>query len=629
MDVKETAMDRTIRNTLDGRGIKRIQMQIPLFGESRIIFFQCINDPLNSSLWANLLTFIVDEDFKNPRSRGALFFDQKSEDKRRETWSQGLVALPVKFNIANVSTAQRALRRLIRDPDRKQSEAETIAEDTLDETLNAHIDSIRTYDRVHNARLKTSIRAPQLAWEGPTHLPPGSIIVWHGFHTTSGDKGSSVPDATVFLDYTERDTLNDSQRDLYLRNIMRGPYDAGAGSINTRSARPNIEYNSAKGIPHRVIPHGSVLPTLMGGESTRPQVCGLLQHVDIDTLMRRGFAVIVPVYDVTEANWNLIADCKSKGYGVWTMSKEEFDEYTSIMSGTVIEFENFLTYMLFDREMLFLTRWLSVHGPEPLRTHFTDLWETVFNQPFIEFWDGEVFKYQHIKLMVQNFIRDNEQKVNEIIRFMDTKSVHTKSSTVAKPRLAYPHEENLEPAHFVLYQLRAWFMLAENGLSLKLSPVAQTPKQNKCWKTIFGDGSISQTKLAWENFGQRYLMYWREGMGNQKNGMATGETLDSLKHYFIGKISPGTDHMFSHRHRRGAQGGGIKIAADSGMGGATSLFTGQHHVELQTGKFGTTLAHKFYKNPLVVFERFRVKTHGTWGLGHVDHSIRSRLDYPF
>lgn len=38
------------------------------------------------------------------------------------------------------------------------------------------------------------------------------------------------------------------------------------------------------------------------------------------------------------------------------------------------------------------------------------------------------------------------------------------------------------------------------------------------------------------------------------------------------------------------------------------------------------MATTFYEDPIVVFERFRVKTHASWGAAHVDHRARSRLD---
>ena len=63
------------------------------------------------------------------------------------------------------------------------------------------------------------------------------------------------------------------------------------------------------------------------------------------------------------------------------------------------------------------------------------------------------------------------------------------------------------------------------------------------------------------------------------------------------------------------------------MGPATTFMGGKHHVELQSGVYGCTLAKAFYKDPMVVFERFRIKTEAGWGAGHVDHSVQSRLTY--
>lgn len=669
--------EQSIRKILDNRDFNRIQMQIPLFeDQSRIIFLQCSNDTENSQLWANLLVFIVNEDFKNPLSEGKLFFTQKNLEKRKESWSAGLVALPARFNIGHEDAAQRALRRLMRDEQQSLSEEEAAAQDTHDAIMNQHIDNIRGYDYVIRAKRNTTVRAPLITWSGPTELPYGSVILWHGFHTTRGNKDAVAPESTAFLDYTSGTVFSDSQKEAYIHNMSRGPFDAGSGTINTRSARPNVEYNSAKGIPQRLIPDGQSLPALMGGDAKSFNTCGRIDSVDVHTLFEKGYGVIVPV---VEGDVKLGEACEQNGYGRWTMTQEEFDQYSSLLHNTTIEFENFLTYIIFEREMLFLTRWLSVSGPMSLRPVFVKLWDAIFQKKSVTFWEGEVFQYPAVKSAVQVYLREHKTQVADIVASLGTKTARKsaakpstarkrkaasqpvdekratkkiktsdsredkkvdhstnndekKKTTLRKPTQTYLHEEDLQPALVPLFQLRAWYMLAENGLCLKLSPHAQTQKQQMCWNAIFGTRKRSQTDLAWEVFGQRHLLYWRQHMGNQKGGMATGDTLASLKAYFESKVPEssdpsGIDPFVYHRHRRGAQGGGNKLAADSGMGGATSFFTGKNHVALQTGKFGATLASLFYKSPLVVFERFRVKTHGSWGLGHVDHRVASRLQY--
>ena len=60
------------------------------------------------------------------------------------------------------------------------------------------------------------------------------------------------------------------------------------------------------------------------------------------------------------------------------------------------------------------------------------------------------------------------------------------------------------------------------------------------------------------------------------------------------------------------------------MGAGTTYTAGRAHLKMQTGKFGTTLALAFYSDPLVVLERFRVKTQASWGAGHVDHDVQTR-----
>jgi hypothetical protein len=82
----------------------------------------------------------------------------------------------------------------------------------------------------------------------------------------------------------------------------------------------------------------------------------------------------------------------------------------------------------------------------------------------------------------------------------------------------------------------------------------------------------------------------------------------------------------AEKHDRGGGQTSMMIVQKSGMGPVTTYLHGDAHIELQVGKFGSTLAHAFYNDPIVVFERFRVKTFASWGLGHVDHRVRSRIE---
>jgi hypothetical protein len=68
------------------------------------------------------------------------------------------------------------------------------------------------------------------------------------------------------------------------------------------------------------------------------------------------------------------------------------------------------------------------------------------------------------------------------------------------------------------------------------------------------------------------------------------------------------------------------IAGDCGMGGGTTYLHGQSHIEFQTGSIGSTISRLFYRSPILVFGRFRVKTRSSWGKAHVDHRVRSRIE---
>ena len=140
------------------------------------------------------------------------------------------------------------------------------------------------------------------------------------------------------------------------------------------------------------------------------------------------------------------------------------------------------------------------------------------------------------------------------------------------------------------------------------------------------DTKLGSTAAAELVLNDPYFMYWRLGMGSQnarsgREAMCVGRTTQEVNEFMEGKV---LDGMRAHPHRRMAQGGGRVIAGDSGMGAGTTYMHGDSHIAMQVGPFGSTLAHAFYTDPLVVFERFRVKTHASWGAGHVDHDVQSR-----
>jgi hypothetical protein len=179
------------------------------------------------------------------------------------------------------------------------------------------------------------------------------------------------------------------------------------------------------------------------------------------------------------------------------------------------------------------------------------------------------------------------------------------------------------------FHYNSWCYLFRTARFLDID--GNDPEQQPCWFGMFG-GKYKKTKASGQKaaeliFNDPYFMYWRLGMGAQKPSkegvpaMAVGTSLKDVNDLIDTLVKEGPN---KHPHRRAGQGGGMTIAGDSGMGPATTYLHGDAHIKLQTGQYGTTLAKTFYDNPLVVFERFRVKTHASWGAGHVDHDVRSR-----
>ena len=174
------------------------------------------------------------------------------------------------------------------------------------------------------------------------------------------------------------------------------------------------------------------------------------------------------------------------------------------------------------------------------------------------------------------------------------------------------------------FYYHSWVRLFEKACLLD---ICDDGKQKKLWWGLFG-GQYKNERLKGQKAGQqvfndKYFMNWRTGMGSQ-SGLSMCPAGMNINEFIESKVREGFD---AHVHTKNSQGGGKKIAWDSGMGPATTFMGGKHHVELQTGAYGCTLAKAFYNDPLVVFERFRIKTEAGWGAGHVDHSVQSRLTY--
>jgi len=610
-------MEKGIIKTLDGRSFDRIQMQMP-FDESSIIFLVA-NEREHSSFWTNCLIELVNHDLKLAREDAQYTSKFYPKLKHLENvFKDGLVTLPSRLNYTgNLGRAETPTSCCLRVLNGKQE---------CGADLNELIDSFRKTKRMytdidpryHSMKEQFSV----LEWFCPM-VPRGSIVVWHGFHTTKGDKNSTVPKATMFLDYTEMDVLSEEQRKYYMKLIRSQPFDPGSGNLNGRSSRATIEFNAAKEISQ-----AATLPQtkIVGGLQVDTTVGSL--NVDRETILRRGYGVITPVVNIN--NEDASSYVMRTGRFPWFMSQDELDQIHKIRQQSKEEFQSFLTYFVFEREMRFLTYWLILHGK---MTKLGPLWDKM--KANTELFDPATRRFKWIddcKIIVEIYgVPDNVKMEKLRDKYNKKKTKEQKSRKISREAYIL---ENMTMKEQVEFHYNSWVMLFKHARLLDIS-IRQGQKkwksQRNCWFGMFGGDGQSAGKAAAEIFNDNYFMYWRENMGTQgpkktnpnkgEAAMCIGTTLAQINKFIERKVSHGPA---AHMHKRCGQGGGKIIAGDSGMGGGTTYTAGAAHLELQTGKFGATLAHAFYTNPMVVLERFRVKTHASWGAGHVDHNVQSR-----
>ena len=642
LHAEPTPIEKRIREHLDGRSFNRIQMQIP-FGQSTIIFLVA-NTRQHSSFWTNCLIEFVDHDIavfsgkhvfplqKKARAGGLakkfhdselctlpngttaqlcllrqeylagrlpedlqLIIQGESQKVKKWLgpgfpWKDGLVALPKVLNfgkqVGQADMPTKVIHRIING----QTDAGK---------LNPLVDSFRESAAAQKYRTSPFISTfMYLEWLCP-EVPPGGIVVWHGFHTTKGVSKSILPMATMFLDYTNREQLPEDLRTHYLQLIRDQPFDPGSGNANARGSKTTIEFNAAKNKSQSV----SLPDTWITGGSQAAPTMGNLE-VDRQDIIRQGYGVIVPCL----AGEAIPANCFR-----WTMNPQELALYHYHRRGCKFEFEHFLTYWIFEREMRYLTCWLATHSNY---SGFASFWRFLSSESFLFNINDHRFRWpDEIKniLALNGPVQDVEQ---------------LQAKRLQKNPKGAPGLSVMSDAELVQYHYNSWVALFKRARLLDITGTG--PEQAILWYGIFGgvyeDVSRSSTDASREIFNDPYFMYWRMEMGSQKPkgqpAMCVGTSLVDLTAFIQQKVDDGSR---KHLHRKMAQGGGRKIAGDSGMGAATTYMQGSHHLQIQTGPIGATLAAAFYEDPIVVLERFRVKTHASWGAGHVDHSVHSRL----
>ena len=101
-------------------------------------------------------------------------------------------------------------------------------------------------------------------------------------------------------------------------------------------------------------PQAPNLPdTRICGGSQPDTLVGSIQ-VDRIRIMKRGYGVIVPL---------LYGSPVPEGCFPWFMNEQELRLYNFEREFCKFEFEQFLSYFLFEREFRFLTCWLAVYKP--------------------------------------------------------------------------------------------------------------------------------------------------------------------------------------------------------------------------------------------------------------------------
>jgi hypothetical protein len=584
------SVQKQIVNTLDKRSFNRIQMQIP-FMESSIIFFTS-NVLDHSSFWTNCIIELVTHDIQQFGGRHFYPSNQRTD----KLFTDGLVLLPKKLNfksrLGRADLPTNCCLRVING----------VTETSVNEVVDSFRQSLRGRTYL-NPRFEEYFRQfRQLQWICP-NVPDGGIVVWHGFHTTKGDKDSILPKATMFLDYTERDVLPPDLVSEYVTLLRNQPFDPGSGNPNARGSRATIEYNAFNNVPQ-----SPNLPnTKICGGSNPDGFVGSL-HVDRDRVMKRGYGVIVPL---------LHGSPVPEGCFPWFMNEQELSMYKIERDFCKFEFEQFLSYFLFEREFRFLTCWLATYKPRVGNESslFPELWGFIKRTSM-------TFDFDTKKFFRQDLLEAVKQKNGEKSQVDDLRALY-RSNTFS----------GMTDEQIIQFHYNSWLALARHGRLLNINAREMDNDfkyQARCWFAIFGgkykDLKRSSTAAAELVFNDRYIMYWRLGMGSQgaksgREAMCVGHTLNDVNEFIEGKVRDG---MKAHPHRRMAQGGGRVIAGDSGMGAGTTYMHGDSHIRMQVGAYGSTLAHAFYNDPLVVFERFRVKTHASWGAGHVDHNVQDR-----
>jgi hypothetical protein len=579
------------RALLAARSSNRIQIQIPL-GESLITFLHCSAPNATATVMGALVDLIL---FDARHNRSHIF--HMTED----ALGKGLVKLPSPLQFP--STWSRADQDALAAGRPVRAELHTNLARALAGDMSAqsllHSDLATLVDKAQKTLDLSALPDGewQLEWICPA-VPEGSVVLWHGWHTTRSSDTTAVKTA-IFFDYAEASVLHALEGGLseYAKLNSDNAYtDVGSGNSATRSAAFTREYCAHRNLPS-IAPH-----SLIGPHSADGLAGDLRASVEAN-----GF-LVVPLNKLCTG--------------------DEMDEVRTLVNATALEAGDYITYVLFEREVFFLTAWLRRFAPDDdpyLHLALEEAWTWLLglagkplfgpegvpglpSTPLKRLLDFALYFEPLEGGRPAYCLRERKETHDEALWLDDKTSAQTPAAK---------DEEAWYCAH-----LHEWGRLVHFGALLDVRAPAADPPPKK------GEWEWNPQILLWDEvlpflrknqraetplLGHPLLAYRRHGLGHPEPGQSLADWLEATLR--------ATDSPYDFYHESVAQSGGRLIANDSGMGPASSLYGGTAHLALQTHPAMWRIAVALYgPHPALVPERLRFKVAAPWGKVHVDHA---------
>lgn len=188
---------------------------------------------------------------------------------------------------------------------------------------------------------------------------PGDIIIWQVYHGSGGIKTtSSTPSLTCFYDVTYRNNLSPTERKLYYKRFLAGPFQCGAGS--NRHEGNNFLFRKTRG------EKGGLL-------------CGLSSEEELTPLTRylHGDDSVSPLINPPEfLSPENLREIQEKRYCVFSVKDSVKDtvlvrEWLGMIEDLKREFMEYFNWRLFGSEPEYANYSLSLENPS------NPLWEII------------------------------------------------------------------------------------------------------------------------------------------------------------------------------------------------------------------------------------------------------------